>query len=274
MAAMATVVMAAGVAGVSTAAASSVPGQPFYNVKRFGETAQLLFSFDPARRAELNLRFAERRMAEIDALSGEGRDVPVSLVEDWLVGQAEAWSEIRRLPEAQRDILTQVLLDMVSSGEIRQPQLRRLIANGAGLDVLLAQSDALAERVRAALATQPTAADTVPVEAPSGPMAVPRPLPQEELAGVPAPEAESDETVAAPPVNVQPQVPAAPPAEQPVAQPVASQPEPEPEDEEDPAASVPPAAGGGQEDPVAAASETPLPGMQAPGLVPETPEAP
>lgn len=61
----AVVVGAAGVAG-----ARSLPGQPFYDVKQASESIQMSFTHGDAARGALHLKFAARRLAELEKLTG------------------------------------------------------------------------------------------------------------------------------------------------------------------------------------------------------------
>lgn len=60
-----------GIAGVSTAGVRSLPGNPFYSVKRTAESAQLALTFGDAARGKRHLEQAERRLDEVKALVGE-----------------------------------------------------------------------------------------------------------------------------------------------------------------------------------------------------------
>jgi hypothetical protein len=173
-----TAAIALGMTGVTGAAAASLPGQPFYGVKRLGESAQLVFTFDPARRAELSIAFADRRLDEMRRLAVHGQDVPAKLVDDWLRMQQHAWTEIRRLPMDQRELLAEILLD--SAQDAKAAHLQGAVAADA-LASMNAGSDALAETVRASIdgdtaATPDPSAD----RSDGGPMAVERPLPRDD----------------------------------------------------------------------------------------------
>ena len=52
-------------AGATTAAASSLPGDPLYGVKRTSEDVQLALTFDEVARMQLLARFADRRLEEL-----------------------------------------------------------------------------------------------------------------------------------------------------------------------------------------------------------------
>src|SRR5438045_8073192 len=52
-------------AGATNAAASSLPGDPLYAVKRTGEDVQLALTFDEVARMQLLARLADRRLEEL-----------------------------------------------------------------------------------------------------------------------------------------------------------------------------------------------------------------
>jgi hypothetical protein len=59
------------VAGATSAAASSLPGDPLYAVKRAGEDVQLAFTFDDVARMHLLSVITDRRLAELAEISKE-----------------------------------------------------------------------------------------------------------------------------------------------------------------------------------------------------------
>ncbi len=59
------------VAGATSAAASSLPGDPLYGLKRAGEDVQLAFTFDDVARMQLLSDLADRRLAELAQIAGE-----------------------------------------------------------------------------------------------------------------------------------------------------------------------------------------------------------
>lgn len=65
MVAAAVVVGSAGVAG-----ARSLPGDPFYDVKQVSERVELTFTHGDAARGALHLKFAARRLVELEELTG------------------------------------------------------------------------------------------------------------------------------------------------------------------------------------------------------------
>ena len=59
-----------GVTGVSLGATRSLPGDPFYGVKRAAEGAQLATTFGTEARGKRHLEFARTRLSEVKSLSG------------------------------------------------------------------------------------------------------------------------------------------------------------------------------------------------------------
>jgi len=65
--------------GMALAAQNSLPGDSLYAVKEAVEEANVLLTWDAARRARLRLEYAERRLAEVTRLSQQGRFNETSL---------------------------------------------------------------------------------------------------------------------------------------------------------------------------------------------------
>lgn len=172
----ATMVLAVGVTRVSTAAADSLPGDAFYQVKRLGESAQMLFAFDPARKAELEVRFMAHRKAELARLLEPGQPIAESAIRDWFAGQDNAMIEIRRLPRASQERL----------GE----GLRSLVDRGVPVEAWVDDAARTALRDWLAEVAPPVNALAVPTAAPAAseapslsvPMPVERPLPPDDRA--------------------------------------------------------------------------------------------
>jgi len=164
----------AGVIRVQSVAASSLPGEALYGVKRLGENARMLFAFDPTRRAGLEAVFAQRRTLELLRLEAEGRSVPVDFVEEWLIGHATtgAMSDLTR---DQREALSRVLR-AVSDDEAARARLQGTGVAPAVLDSLLAPEPESPE---------PAASDK-PIGLNRGPSLRPLPLPEERPAQRPA----------------------------------------------------------------------------------------
>lgn len=164
---LAAILAFAGVLRVESVAASSLPGEAFYGVKRLGENARLLFAFDPARRASLEAVFARRRMNELVQLDAAGRSVPADLVEDWLAAGA-ADGALADLTRDQRAALSRVLKAMAADAEARA-LLERSGVGAAVIDALVAPEPDAA----------PPAERLDPVGLHRGPSLRPQPLPDE-----------------------------------------------------------------------------------------------
>lgn len=168
----------AGIVRVESVAASSLPGEAFYGVKRLGENARLLFAFDPSRRASLEAVFARRRMNELVQLDAAGRPVPADLVEEWLAAGAAVDGALADLTRDQRAALSRVLMAMAEDEEARL----RLERSGVGAAV-----------IESLVAPEPDAAPPAerldPVGLHRGPSLRPQPLP-DEPERAPSPESQ------------------------------------------------------------------------------------
>lgn len=136
--AMVSAVLIGGATGVTHAAASSLPGEPFYAVKRFSESAQLFLAMDETRRQALEAQFDAQRFGEVMNLVHGGRSVPVGTVIDWLHASPDALADVRQLPADQQRLMADALRDVAwRSGTA----LRGALANPATLDALLDWSE-------------------------------------------------------------------------------------------------------------------------------------
>lgn len=79
------VVLLSGV-GMVFASADALPEEPLYLVKLATEQARLSLAFSDQRKAELHIRFAERRATEMAEMARQGRQKEISI----LVGQIAA----------------------------------------------------------------------------------------------------------------------------------------------------------------------------------------
>jgi hypothetical protein len=236
-ASMAVLVLFAGAAGLGSASASSLPGEAFYHVKRLGESAQLLFAFEPARRAELNLEFTDRRLREMQALSAQDQTVPLSVVEDWLRSQTDAWADIQGLPAAQRQALLKLLVEAAGTGDSLEARLRQVVSDPDALAGLLAQSAGLLRSVRTS--DQPS---LLPAAQPAPqldlvPPARQQPVPVIQAPNEPAAERPASAPVMAPPAAVEPPAAAVTSSAPPIQAPPAE--EPSQDEPDEPAASNP-----------------------------------
>lgn len=91
LAVIAAVVVVLGCGGAVAASARSLPGDPFYGVKRATERISLWMERDPAGKARKHLQFAQVRLEEIQALRAAGLDVTdtVAALEEELEGAEE-----------------------------------------------------------------------------------------------------------------------------------------------------------------------------------------
>jgi len=74
-----------------SAAGSALPGDGLYGLKRAVEGAQLALAPQPAARVDLEAEFADRRIAEAQALLAAGREAPVSFTGDIQVIEGDRW---------------------------------------------------------------------------------------------------------------------------------------------------------------------------------------
>lgn len=177
--AVAAIFLGAGLAGVGHAAASSLPGEPLYGVKRLRENARLWLTLDEADRADLYVRFSDDRLREILKLAAGDRPVPADLLLDWLNGRPDLDVEVGTLSAAQQALLAQLVRDQVTPAARRE--LQAGLARPAALDELVAWSDGwLAAAAASARPASP------PVQEPEQPFDTtllpgPRQQPQGEL---------------------------------------------------------------------------------------------
>ena len=110
--AMVAVLMGGGVVGVTQAAASSLPGQPLYTVKRLSESARLLMARDASSRAELVAEFGSARLHEMARLAEDGLEPSVAAFVEWLEADTQALTEVHALTAAQQDALAEAILSL------------------------------------------------------------------------------------------------------------------------------------------------------------------
>lgn len=115
------------------AAQGANPGDPLYGVKRASERIALALRRSPESKAALHLRFAERRLDEIDTLAAEGADVD-DLLKDFEAELAAAGdavtdpilAKIRERTQRHVAHLTEILR---TAPESAQDGLERAIEN-------------------------------------------------------------------------------------------------------------------------------------------------
>lgn len=170
---MAMAMLTAGLMGVGRAAADSLPGDTFYQVKRLGESARMLFAWDPGRRADLEAGLRARREAEIDRLLRAGRPLSAEMLQAWFDGRPDALAQIDGLSPAARARLAETLTVLLAGGSdlgalAGDPALAAGLADW--LDALARETAAeLQELVAPAAPSAPLIAAPMPVDAPLAP---------------------------------------------------------------------------------------------------------
>ncbi len=117
---MGLMILSTGIVGASTTA---LPGDTLYSVKRFSETAQLVFT-PAADQAAFHAALAAERLAEIEGLGAKGSSVPPEIIDDLaeetdlaLAGaeslpadrQSELAAKLAELSDRQQAVLSSVL---------------------------------------------------------------------------------------------------------------------------------------------------------------------
>ena len=101
--------------GSGTVAASmdSLPGDTFYPVKTATEKVQTFFTLGDEAKANLHIKFAQRRIRELESLSEAKRDIPQSLL-NRMRAETEGAIEILDRNEVARKRLVAKLLGLTS----------------------------------------------------------------------------------------------------------------------------------------------------------------
>ncbi len=275
----AVVVTTGGLAGIGTAAAGSVPGQPFYGLKRLGETAQLAFAFDPLQRADLSERFHERRLSEMVALAGQEGALSARQLADWLRGDPHASERVLGLPMEDQRRLARAVLQAIGDGGTGQAAGDRA-SESASLRVLVAWAQQVAILPATQVAEWPRdLVDPSRRTVEGGPLPLPRPLPPEDLVPraarrvetpLPAPRVPTVSEPALQPLPSVPVVEQRPPREE---QPVVIQPSDGARPPSNQAGAAQPAGPPAEPPPATApaSGEVPPPFLQPPAAEPATP---
>jgi|GEM_PF-3439814 len=81
----------------------ALPGQPTYILKQLGEGLSFTFTFDPAEKARLRMQYAERRLAEAEALSGDPKKSALyeSTLANYRSSVADASNRIKGLKDTK-----------------------------------------------------------------------------------------------------------------------------------------------------------------------------
>jgi len=77
--------------GLVRASTTALPGDNLYPVKRTWEDVRLTFSFDPEIREELEVKFEDERVHEIDELLGEGRHEKITFAGQVTEQNGDQW---------------------------------------------------------------------------------------------------------------------------------------------------------------------------------------
>ena len=209
--AVATAAAAAAIVGVPASLVSgrTLPGHPLYPLKRTIEAADLAFTFDPCREAEIHMRIAETRIGELEALVqrrdnarivGALREVKAA-VDAANVAVAKAVREEGANDEtmALRQRLTGVNNDM-------KQELK---------DVLEAKPTNPAAAVTASSILSTTATPPVPSTAPQTTSAPPQTTAAPQTTSAPPQTTAAPQTTSAPPQTTAETPPAPPPSTSP-----------------------------------------------------------
>ena len=158
----------AGGGGIVYASTDSLPGSPLYGVKRATEQVQLSLTPAGTSRAELHIKFAQRRLEEVQALA----EIKGQVDEEALAALAEATDlaleETEKAPAQDKSAL---LDKLVSLTERQQTVLERVLAEAPdaaqkGLNRALEASLRGHERAREALEKEKPGPDVKPTKAP------------------------------------------------------------------------------------------------------------
>jgi uncharacterized protein DUF5667 len=91
------------VAGATSAAASSLPGDPLYGVKRAGEDVQLAFTFDDVARMHLLSEITDRRLAELAEIAKQRPDSAPTATAEYSDAVDRFADAVDRLRDADSD---------------------------------------------------------------------------------------------------------------------------------------------------------------------------
>lgn len=114
--------------GTMVASAGSLPAEPLYPVKLAVEGVQLALTPDPQRRAEMEMQFADRRLAEVEAAAQQGKLEAVqqglALYEERVesaLGQTQAEPEtattLRESLSRQQEVLSRVYTKLPAAAQ-------------------------------------------------------------------------------------------------------------------------------------------------------------
>jgi hypothetical protein len=170
-----TLVLAGG-GGIVYASTDSLPGSPLYGVKRAAEQVQLFLAPGGTRRAKLYIKFAQRRLEEVQALV----ETKAKVDEETLAAIAEetdlALEEVEGAHPADKSELLKKLASLTERQQavLKGVQAKAPEAAQKGLNRALEASQRGHERAREALEKEKPGRDVKPTHTPK-PTRAPRP---------------------------------------------------------------------------------------------------
>ena len=132
-----------GLAQVSRAAASSLPGEALYQVKIIGQSARMMFQFDPAARSALQTEYAQRRLVEVEALVAAGRTVPDEAIEALLADE----TSMNALTDTQRGMLSNLIRSIARTDADLAARLRAVVGDPIDVDALHRGTDGMRDAI-------------------------------------------------------------------------------------------------------------------------------
>jgi len=166
----------AGGGGIVYASTDSLPGSPLYGVKRATEQVRLFLIPTETGRAELHIKFAQRRLEEVQALA----EIKGQVDEEALAAMAEetrlALEEIDKVPAQNKATLLDKLVSLTERQQsvLKGVQAKAPEAAQKGLNRALEASQQGHERAREALEKEKPGRDVKPAKSPV-PTKVPKP---------------------------------------------------------------------------------------------------
>ena len=183
------VLVLGGGGGIVYASTESLPGSPLYGVKRATEQVQLFLASTETKRAEFHIKFAQRRLEEVQALA----EIKGQVDEEALAAIAEetklALEETEKAPAQNKPALLDKLVSLTQRQQavLERVQAKAPEAAQEGLSRALEASQRGHERAREALEKEKPGRDVKPTKSPK-PSETPEPThaPGEHGQGPPA----------------------------------------------------------------------------------------
>ncbi len=114
--------------GTVTASANSLPGDTLYPVKTATEKARVFFTPGDRARAGLHIKFAERRIKEVEALDQVGRPIPPSVLSVMYEETDRAASMLDK-EKLREGLVARRMADVLGRNGIRQKELAARLVN-------------------------------------------------------------------------------------------------------------------------------------------------